>query len=90
MRQPELTLQLLVGRRFFKRIQVGTLDVFNQRQLNRLEAVATRASAAFDAGRGWEPDGARSAAAWISSVVTAGSKLASGRMFRHMPGTLSA
>src|SRR4051812_41993271 len=37
------------------------------RQLARLEAVTTRASAAFDAGRGWEADRARSAASWIAT-----------------------
>src|SRR5438105_5491135 len=36
------------------------------RQLARLEAATTRASAAFDAGGVWEPDRARSAAAWIA------------------------
>ena len=33
------------------------------RQLDRLEAAATRATAAFDASGTWEADGARSAAA---------------------------
>src|SRR3954447_21639494 len=37
------------------------------RQLARMEAVTTRASAAFDAGRDWEADRARSAASWIAT-----------------------
>jgi Domain of unknown function (DUF222) len=36
------------------------------RQLARLEAVTTRAVAAFDAGREWEAAGARSATAWLT------------------------
>ena len=36
------------------------------RQLARLDAATTRAVAAFDAGRAWEADGARSAAMWIA------------------------
>ena len=36
------------------------------RQLARLDAVTTRATAAFDAAREWEAAGARSAAAWLS------------------------
>src|SRR5437868_6926387 len=36
------------------------------RQLARLEAATTRASAAFDAGRDWEDDKARSSASWIA------------------------
>src|SRR5207237_820790 len=38
------------------------------RQLARLEAATTRATAAFDAGRDWEEDRARSSAAWIASA----------------------
>ena len=34
------------------------------RQLDRLNAATTRAAAAFDAGRSWEADGARSAG-WV-------------------------
>jgi len=37
------------------------------RQLARLEAVVTRASASFDARRDWEADRARSAAGWIAT-----------------------
>ena len=39
------------------------------RQLARLEAVVTRASAAFDASRDWEGDRARSAAGWIAAAT---------------------
>ncbi len=38
------------------------------RCLARLEAVATRATAAFDASREWESDGARSAASWLTAT----------------------
>ncbi|MDQ4089832.1 MAG: hypothetical protein M3163_05965, partial [Actinomycetota bacterium] len=37
------------------------------RQLERLTAVVTRAVAAFDAGRSWEADGARTASAWVAA-----------------------
>ena len=40
------------------------------RQLDRLAAVTTRATAAFEAGRAWEAEGARSAAAWLACAVT--------------------
>src|SRR5687768_5390741 len=36
------------------------------RELERLGAVTTRAVAAFDAGRAWEADGARTASAWLA------------------------
>ena len=39
------------------------------RQLERLEAATTRATAAFEAGGTWEADGARSAAAWLATRV---------------------
>jgi hypothetical protein len=37
------------------------------RQLTRLEAVAARASAAFERTRAWEADGARTPSAWLAS-----------------------
>ena len=37
-----------------------------QRQLARLEALTTRATAAFDRAGNWAPDGARTASAWLS------------------------
>src|SRR5436305_3986011 len=39
------------------------------RQLSRMEAAVARASAAFDAGREWEADRARSAAAWLAAAT---------------------
>ena len=38
-----------------------------QRCAERLAAVTTRAVAAFDAGRSWEADGARTASAWVAA-----------------------
>ena len=60
------------------------------RQLDRLEAVVCRASASFDAGGHWQPDGARSAAAWIATRrrlpwATARRRLHLGRALRHLP-----
>jgi hypothetical protein len=51
------------------------------RQLARAEAVVTRASAAFDAARDWEGDGARSAAAWISTKTHVPKTLARRRVY---------
>jgi hypothetical protein len=60
------------------------------RQAERLDAVVTRATAAFDAGRTWEADGARTAAAWLSTrahrpVGECRRRLQVGRQLRHMP-----
>ena len=60
------------------------------RQLARLEAATARAAAAFDVARGWEADGARSAAAWISTrcrrpLGEARRRVAAGRRLRDMP-----
>ena len=59
-------------------------------QLARLEAATARAAAAFDVARGWEADGARSAAAWISTrcrrpLGEARRRVAAGRRLRDMP-----
>ena len=59
-------------------------------QLARLDAVATRAAAAFDASGAWEPSGARSAAAWVRvecnlPAATARRRVQTGRTLRHMP-----
>jgi hypothetical protein len=59
------------------------------RQLERLHAATTRASAAFEAGGTWEADGARSAAAWLatrvrSALPAARRRLRLGRALRHM------
>ena len=60
------------------------------RQLERLEAATTRATAAFDAGGAWEADGARSAAAWLATrarvaMPVARRRLRLGRALRHLP-----
>lgn len=59
------------------------------RQLERLGAVTTRATAAFDASGAWEADGARSAAAWVTTrthlpISTARRRVHLGRALRHM------
>ena len=61
----------------------------------RLEAVATRATAAFDAGREWEADGARSAAGWLAATChlpqpSARRRVRLGRALRHLPGAEKA
>ncbi len=65
------------------------------RQLDRLQAVTARATAAFDAGGDWEADGARSAAAWIAvrchlSVASARRRVHLARCLRAMPATETA
>ncbi|MEN3316309.1 MAG: hypothetical protein V7605_2543, partial [Acidimicrobiaceae bacterium] len=57
------------------------------RQLERLAAVTTRAVAAFDAAKAWEPDGARSAPAWLTTrcampATTARRRVRLGRALR--------
>ena len=64
-------------------------------QLERLSAVTTRATARFDAGGEWSADGARSAAAWISTrcrlpKANVQRRVRLGRELRHMPATESA
>ena len=59
------------------------------RQLERLNAATTRATAAFEAGGTWEGDGARSAAAWLATRVrtalpAARRRLRLGRALRSM------
>lgn len=61
------------------------------RQLDRLDAAATRATAAFDAGGAWEADGARSSATWVAArcrvpMAAARRRAHLGRQLRHMPG----
>lgn len=65
------------------------------RQLERLSAVAARASAAFEAAGTWEADGARSAATWLARrcdqpVGVARRRVALGRSLRHMPAVEAA
>ena len=56
----------------------------------RLDAVTTRATAAFDASGGWQGGGARSAGAWVASrcgvpASSAHRRVALGRALRHLP-----
>src|SRR5579872_4125742 len=65
------------------------------RQLDRLEAVAARADAAFDAAGGWRADGARSAAAWLAVSChhpksNARQRVRRGRGLRHLPAAEEA
>ena len=65
------------------------------RQLERLTAITTTAVAAFDGGRTWEEEGARSAAAWIAtrcrrSVTAARRAVNMGRTLRDLPATEQA
>jgi hypothetical protein len=73
----------------------GETIVALHRQLERLAAVVARADAAFDAGREWEADGARSSAAWIASrchraLPTARRGVRLGRALRSMPAVEEA
>jgi hypothetical protein len=65
------------------------------RQLARLDAVLTRAVAAFDAGGEWQTGGARSAAAWLAAKTgepkaTGRRRLRCGRALRSMPASEKA
>ena len=67
----------------------GETVVALQRCAERLAAVTTRAVAAFDAGRTWEADGARTASAWLAvrcrlPVETARRRVRLGRALRHL------
>ena len=42
-----------------------------QRQLDRLEALTTRATASFEASGAWAAEGARSPAAWLALLIIA-------------------
>ena len=60
------------------------------RQLARMEAVVTRATAAFDAAKEWAPSGARTAAAWLAvearlPKAVAARRVHLGRELRHLP-----
>jgi len=62
------------------------------RQLERMLAVTTRATATFDASGAWQPDGARTAAAWLATkcrlpMTTAQRRVRLGRTLRHLPLT---
>ena len=62
------------------------------RHLATLEAVTTRATAAFDAAGDWAPDGAQTAAAWITTTCRvpksqAQRRVRRGRELRFLPET---
>ena len=68
----------------------GDTIVALHEQLAILQAVVTRAVAAFDAGRSWEADGARSAASWVGTrcklpTPVSRHRVRLGRDLRHMP-----
>ena len=72
------------------RLGDGETLVVLHRQLERLGAVLTRAVAAFDAGRAWDAEGARSASAWLSvrwnvPQSSARRRVVLGRALREMP-----
>jgi hypothetical protein len=65
------------------------------RAVERLRAVTTRATAAFDASRAWEAEGARSAAAWVGvrcglPAESARREVRLGRALRHLPAVEAA
>ena len=73
----------------------GESLVAMQRQIDRLQAAAARAAARFDASRGWEADGVRSAASWLSTrcrlpLPTMKRRVLLGRAVRSMPGVEAA
>jgi hypothetical protein len=66
-----------------------------QRQLARLDAFVTRATAAFDAAGNWAPDGARNAATWLVvqchlPKAKARRTVRRGRSLRHLPACTEA
>src|ERR687894_397574 len=68
----------------------GDAVVALHRQLDRLEAVATRAVGAFDRGHEWEVAGARTASAWLAvecslPVRVARRRVGLGRALRGLP-----
>jgi len=77
--------------------ELGSADdvVALQRELARLEAIAVRAVARFDASREWAIDGAKSASAWITAQCRIPSsvshrRVALGRALRELPATEAA
>ncbi|HVB92342.1 MAG TPA: DUF222 domain-containing protein [Acidimicrobiales bacterium] len=66
-----------------------------QRQLARLDAYVSAASAAFDTSGAWADDGARSAPAWLATRcrlprAQARRQVRRGRALRHLPATAAA
>ena len=73
----------------------GETVVELHRQLERLTAVTTRATAAFDASGDWQADGARTAGAWVAArcglpAASARRRLRLGRDLRHMAAVEAA
>ena len=73
----------------------GTSVEALHRELSRLEAFVTEASAAFEASQEWVADGAKTAAAWINVRCglprgTARRRVRLGRTLRHLPTTADA
>src|SRR5438132_14273623 len=73
----------------------GEMVQLLHRQLDRLAAATTRATAAFEAARAWEAEGARSAPAWVAvrchqPLATARRRVQLGRALRHMPAVEAA
>lgn len=73
----------------------GEIIVELYRCMSRLEAVATKASAAFDAGGEWAAEGARSAPAWLAVSTKAPKSSAArrvrlGRALRDLPAAEAA
>jgi len=65
------------------------------RQLARLEALVTGATAAFDAAGNWMPEGARNATGWLTARcrvtrAQARREVRRGRELRHLPATAGA
>ena len=65
------------------------------RELARLEAQVTGASAAFDVAGNWVPDGARNASAWLAARcriprAEARRRIRRGRALRHLPAAARA
>ena len=72
------------------RLADGETLVVLHRQLERLSGCLTRAVAAFDAGRAWEAEGARTTSAWLSvrwkvPQTPARRRVLLGRALRSMP-----
>jgi hypothetical protein len=73
----------------------GDAIVELRRQIDRLEAVATRATARWDADKAWAPSGAKSGAAWLARrcrrpLSETHRWVRLGRALRSMPATEAA
>ncbi len=88
----ERLTQALAALRALEPGQLGDGDaiVALHRHLEQLEAVTTRAVGAFERGRAWEADGARTASAWLAAecslpLRTARRRVVVGRALRDLP-----